>query len=32
MKLRPIQPRITTNAPEVMAHTTSHACSMKGWA
>ena len=26
MKLSPIQPRITTNAPEVMAHTTSQAC------
>ena len=32
MKLRPIQPRMTTKAPEVMAQTTSQACWMKAWA
>ena len=26
MKLRPIQPRMTTSAPDVMAQTTIHAC------
>ena len=30
MKLSPIQPRITANAPEVMAQTTIQACWMKG--
>ena len=32
MKLRPIQPRITISAPEVMAQTTIHACCTMAWA
>ena len=31
MKLSPIQPRMTTRAPEVMAHTTVHACWTIQW-
>ena len=32
MKLSPIQPRITTSAPDVMAHTTIHAWRTSSWA
>ena len=32
MKFSPIQPRITTRAPEVMAQTTIHACCTMWWA
>ena len=31
MKLSPIQPRITTSAPDVMAQTTIHACCTSQW-
>ena len=31
MKLRPIQPRMTTRAAEVMAQTTIHACCTSQW-
>ena len=32
MKLSPIQPRITTRAPDVMAQTTIHAWRTSSWA
>ena len=32
MKLSPIQPRMTTSAPEVTAHTTIHAWRTRSWA
>ena len=32
MKLSPIQPRITTSAPDVMAQTTIHAWRTRSWA